>query len=269
MSRLARPRKKEPMSPPDAAIAVLSRSRQPLYLQLASEFRRLIDTGAWPVGSHIPRLEELMEQYQVSRMTVRNALGELEAERLVRRGRGRGTSVERRMPSVSELELPTTWEEAVALSDLLGTHAIPTKKSVVTSLPDMGMACSARVAPAYRYLCRLHSRDGVPYCFSEVYVAQELYERYPDKFEAQAAASVIARIPKLQLTESRQKLTIISAGIRSADALRLEVGQAVAEVRRHACARGQVIYYSRLEFPPRFVKLELNLLARSSPERGA
>lgn len=251
------------MTLPDTAFAVLSRSRQPLYLQLAAEFRRLVDSDAWPVGSQIPRLEELMAQYQVSRMTVRQALGELEAEHMVRRGRGRGTTVERRTPRVSELQLPTTWDEAVALSDLLGTHSLPTRESVVTALPDMGMACNSRVAPAYRHLCRLHSRDGVPYCFSEVYVAQELYTRYPERFEAQAAASVIARIPRLRITESRQKLTIISAGIRSADALQLEVGQAVAEVRRHACTGGQVIYYSRLEFPPRFVKLELDLLARA------
>ncbi|GAA5232021.1 GntR family transcriptional regulator [Verticiella sediminum] len=252
-----------------APAAVLARSRQPLYLQLAAEFRGMIEAGTWPVDGQIPPLEALMARYEVSRMTVRNALGELEAEGLVRRGRGKGTFVERRMPGVAELELPSTWEEAVALSDLLGTHAIVTSDTEVQTLPDMGMVCTAAPAPSYRYLCRLHSRDGVPYCYSEVYVAAQLYRRYPDRFEAHAAASVIARIPRLVVSESRQKLSIIQAGFRSADALRLEVGHAVAEVRRHACARGEIIYYARLEFPPRFVKLELDLLARPSREGQA
>ncbi len=247
----------------------MARSRQPLYLQLAAEFRSLVESGTWDVGAQIPPLDSLMAHYRVSRMTVRNALGELEAEGLVRRGRGKGTFVERRGPAVTELELPTTWEEAVALSDLLGTHSFPTTQTTVTTLPEIGMACRSMPAADYHFLRRVHHKDGVPYCYSEVYVAASLYDQDPAAFESRAAASVIARMPGLVVDESRQKLTIIQAGLHSASALRLEVGQPVAEVRRHACAGGLLIYYARLEFPFRFVKLELDLLARDRREHYA
>ncbi len=247
---------------PDDTIcsSILARSRQPLYLQLAAEFRRSIDSGAWPVGHQVPTLQDLMQTYKVSRMTLRNALGQLEADKLIRRGRGKGTFVERRPASVTELELPTTWQEAVALSDVLGTRAIVESEHVIGALPDMGMRCEGRAAESYRYLCRLHSKDDVPYCYSEVYVASELFRKHKKQFKNSAAASVIARIPGLVVSESRQKLTIINAGFQSAHALQLQVGESVAEVRRFACANGVIIHYVRLEFPTKFVKFELDLL---------
>ena len=61
------------------------RSKQPIYLQLAAEFKRQIEQGLWEPGSQIPSLEELMERYQVARMTIRNAIGILEAEGYIRR----------------------------------------------------------------------------------------------------------------------------------------------------------------------------------------
>lgn len=242
---------------------ILNRSRQPLYLQLAAEFKRSIDTGLWLVGERIPVLEELMQTYQVSRMTIRHALEILENEQLIRRIRGKGTFVERRTPQTTGMAIPTTWEEAVGLSDVLGTHSITESENQNTVLPVFDMLCKGKPTPAYQYLCRLHSNNDVPYCYSEVYIDNALFEQHREKFLKMAAASVIARIPSLKITESRQKLTIINAGFQSANALNLEVGESVAEVQRFACADNKIIYYARLEFPTRFVTLDLDLLATS------
>lgn len=242
--------------------AAMSRSRQPLYLQLASEFRHCLESGAWPVGEQIPTLEALMQTYQVSRMTLRNALGVLETEGLISRGRGRGTFARPRSKTAYSLSLPTTWAETVALSDVLGTHRIVESEGAVQQLPEFHMECRGTPAAAYQYLCRLHSSDGVPYCYSEVYLEDTLFRKHEQAFLAQAAASVIARLPGLEITESRQRLTIITAGFESANALHLQPGESVAEVSRFACVNGVIIYYARLEFPTKFVKLELDLLAR-------
>lgn len=242
--------------------AAMSRSKQPLYLQLAAEFRRCLDSGVWPVGHQIPPLEELMQTYQVSRMTLRNALGILETDGLISRGRGKGTFVEKRNSTAYSLSLPTSWLETVALSDVLGTHRFVESERTITQLPALNMACKSVPATAYQYLCRLHSNDGVPYCYSEVYIDETLFRQHKRAFLAQAAASVIARIPKLVISESRQRLTIINAGFQSANALHLQPGESVAEVNRFACADGVIIYYARLEFPTKFVQLELDLLAR-------
>ena len=242
--------------------AVMNRSRLPLYLQLAAEFRRCIDSGSWPQAERLPSLETLMESYKVSRMTLRQALSVLESEGLIRRARGKGTFVEPRRDSPAALAIPTSWTEAVALSDMLGTHSIVEAERAVSQLPASGMRCKSRPAKKYQYLCRLHSADDQPFCYSEVYIEDALFRAHRKKFKAQPAASVIARIPGLEITEARQKLTIIHAGFQSANALQLNPGDSVAEVSRLACTEGIIIYYARLEFPPRFVEMELDLLAR-------
>ncbi|MGB6104286.1 MAG: GntR family transcriptional regulator [Pusillimonas sp.] len=244
-----------------ASQAAMGRSRQPLYLQLATEFRRHLDSGVWPVGHQIPPLEDLMQTYRVSRMTLRNALGVLEADGLISRSRGKGTFVEKRSSTTYSLDIPTNWREAVALSDILGTHRIVESERVVKQLPPFNMICKGKPVSAYQYLCRLHSSDAVPYCYSEVYIDNALFQKYKQAFLAQAAASVIARIPGLTISESRQRLTIISAGFQSANVLLIQPGESVAEVTRFACVDGNIIYYARLEFPTKFVQLELDLLA--------
>ncbi|TEA78856.1 GntR family transcriptional regulator [Allopusillimonas ginsengisoli] len=242
--------------------AVMNRSRMPLYLQLAAEFRSCIDSGTWPSEERLPSLETLMESYKVSRMTLRQALSVLESEGIIRRARGKGTFVEPRRSSHAALAIPTSWQEAVALSDILGTRSIVESERIIHHLPDSGMQSKAKPAAQYQYLCRVHSTDGQPFCYSEVYIENTLFRKYKKKFKAGAAASVIARIDGLEITESRQKLTIIQTGFQSANALQLNPGDSVAEVRRTACADGIIIYYARLEFPPKFVELELDLLAR-------
>jgi GntR family transcriptional regulator len=65
----------------------------PLYYQLEMALRHAIETGLFPDG-RLPTERELVEQYAVSRLTVRSALRRLEAEEgLIERHRARGTFV--------------------------------------------------------------------------------------------------------------------------------------------------------------------------------
>ncbi|GAA0399438.1 GntR family transcriptional regulator [Acrocarpospora corrugata] len=73
-------------------------ARSSLYQQVASELRRAIYSGEFGPGDQIPTEAELMEGHQVSRNTVRLALGELENEGLILRMRRRGTFVRERRP---------------------------------------------------------------------------------------------------------------------------------------------------------------------------
>jgi len=65
----------------------------PLYLQLADELRRQIETGALKENEKILTEKELSIQYEVSRITIRKALDILSDEELVTRKQGMGTFV--------------------------------------------------------------------------------------------------------------------------------------------------------------------------------
>src|SRR5215467_19996 len=75
------------------AAQVQARSGMPLHSQLETTLRRLIEQGQISTGAVLPGELELAAQLGVSRHTVRHALGVLTNEGLLRRERGRGTTV--------------------------------------------------------------------------------------------------------------------------------------------------------------------------------
>lgn len=65
----------------------------PVYYQLAEELRNKIDEGIWPPGHCIDSERMLAEEYNLSRMTVRQAIGELAQAGLLTKEKGKGTFV--------------------------------------------------------------------------------------------------------------------------------------------------------------------------------
>lgn len=65
----------------------------PLYYQLISIIKRNLSVGMIKAGDIIPSEAELCDTLGISRSTVRQAIGELEAEGLVVRRRGKGTFI--------------------------------------------------------------------------------------------------------------------------------------------------------------------------------
>lgn len=67
----------------------------PLYRQIQADIRERIHRGELAPGGQLETEQELMARYEVSRATVRQALGGLVADGLVEIRRGRGTYVRR------------------------------------------------------------------------------------------------------------------------------------------------------------------------------
>lgn len=65
----------------------------PLYCQLAETIEKKIDSGEWNVGTCIPSERELSSLYNMSRITVRKAIDELERKGKLEKVQGKGTYV--------------------------------------------------------------------------------------------------------------------------------------------------------------------------------
>lgn len=61
----------------------------PLYLEIAHELRMRIVSGDLPAGATVPTEQALVEEYKVSRNTIRGALRELSSQGLITSGQGR------------------------------------------------------------------------------------------------------------------------------------------------------------------------------------
>lgn len=68
------------------------------YRELAADLRRRIDSGEFAVGSTLPRIMDLMDEYGLAKQTVRDAVGLLVDEGLVVTHKRAGTIVRSRTP---------------------------------------------------------------------------------------------------------------------------------------------------------------------------
>ena len=73
-------------------------SREKLYVQIYSIFLEKIESGEWPPETQIPTEDELCRTYDVSKVTVREAIQELVREGYLKRQQGKGTFVTYSVP---------------------------------------------------------------------------------------------------------------------------------------------------------------------------
>ena len=68
-------------------------SVEPIYRQIAQQLRRLIAGGRLAQGEEIPSVRDVAVRHAINPMTVSRAYGQLEAEGLLERRRGKGMVV--------------------------------------------------------------------------------------------------------------------------------------------------------------------------------
>jgi len=250
-----------------SAPSPFSRSRLPLYAQLAALLRQRIKSEEWRTGERLPTLDALEAQYGVARVTARQAVGLLEAEGLVWRKQGKGTFVARVDAEQPWLPLGTQWS---SLMHMIEGTAMRVVSMAPVQTPGRLRAADGVPAGGYQHLRRVHAKDAAPYCVIDLYVAQEVYTRAPTEFQTRLALGVLAELPGLSIGSAHQTLTIGSADMTTATLLEVEVGAPVAEVRRVITdTSGTVIYFAEIVYRGDFVKLDIDLLnTRSTKEAG-
>lgn len=87
----------------------------PLYYQIATILRRKILTGEFPPGAPLHSEEALKNEFQVSRITIRQALSLLEQEGLIVRRRGKGTFVSEKAGQVESAKLTGSMEDLISM----------------------------------------------------------------------------------------------------------------------------------------------------------
>ncbi len=65
----------------------------PLYMEIYNELQRKISDSTYPTGSYLPPEIELQDKFNVSRITIRRALSDLEHDGYIKRIKGKGTVV--------------------------------------------------------------------------------------------------------------------------------------------------------------------------------
>lgn len=234
------------------------RSRIPLYLQVASALRRRIENGQWEPGQKISTLDELEEEFQVARVTVRQAVDLLQKEGLVHRHQGRGTFVADRIQDKRWLKLESSWSSLISTIKDNIPNIIPVRNPPPRPRLNEG---DGKAAPAYLFLRSVQLRGTEPFAVVNLHLARHIYERDPNAFQTHTVLPILASLDDIGIAEAHQTLIIGSADTETADLLKVALNSPTAECR---CVvideEGTAIYVAEVVFRGDCVKLHIDLL---------
>ena len=229
----------------------------PRYVQLAEVLRERIARGQWRAGEKLPSLEALVREFDVARVTVRQAVDVLAREGLLSPERGRGTFVTHRKADERKLRAVTTMGELAELyrdsrPELLNLGEASTAPALAEG--------EGKAAARYFYMRRVHALDGVPYCVISIYLDDRLFRRAPERVRKELVIPLLMSMKGVKIARARQALTIGTADVDEAKHLRVPVNAPVARVRRVFNAPdGTVIYLAEVTYRGDFVRLEMEM----------
>ena len=238
---------------------IIDSAQAPLYVQLADLFRQRIVKGVWKTGDKLPSLEQLGAEFEVARVTVRQAVERLTRDGLVSPQRGRGTFVTGTPSSDRWIRVETSLR---SLADVYrDTH--PTILTIDESTRTPRLVDGDGVAaPRYAYMRRVHSHEGRPYCVIDIWLDAEIFARRPARFRKETVIPLLLAMPSVTIATARQVLTIATADLEVARHLQISFNAPVAEVRRvFTGPKRRVIYLAEVTYRGDFVHVEFDLKA--------
>ena len=238
-------------------MGMISGSQIPLYVQLTEVMRQRIVKQKWKAGTKVPSIEELMNEFDVSRVTVRQAIGQLKDEGLLSPHRGRGTFVTNAQVGKTKLLVNTS------LDDLVEMYRGDTPDLTnITITDEQPYLYEEDGLPAERYvnMRRVHARDGEKYCAVSIFIAEDVFNQAPEDLQNKMVLPILSDMPGVQIATAHQSLQISSADFELARQLEVPVNTPTAEIRRVLCdIEGRVIYIVDAIYRGDYIRLEMNL----------
>lgn len=149
-------------------------SATPLYQQVADDIKQKIENGTYQAGQMLPSETKYCEIYQVSRVTIRNAIADLVEQGMLVKRHGKGTFVQKpKIPSnlFTFNGFTTTCREN---NIQIKTHVLCAKKLEAT-LSDI-RSLNLKEGDFIVYLKRLRYADGHPVILEHVHLPYEKYK---------------------------------------------------------------------------------------------
>lgn len=200
-----------------------------LYIRLARVFRERIAEGQWKPGERLTTVEELSKEYDVARITVRQALALLSAEGLLTTARGRGTIISRDLSMA--IDDPTLRR---AIND--GHNVAPGQTIKVLSrlrnqrLPPL-LALDSNEDEKYVHIRKIHLHNGRPFALLNSYVSQGIYDDFPKNSDKVFKIQRLLKEAGVSTTVARQEVTISHATPEVAKLLDYTMGGNLVKLR--------------------------------------
>jgi GntR family transcriptional regulator len=201
----------------------------PLYHQLQEVLKAQIENATWSAGEQLPNESKLAERFGVSKITVRQALQNLEELGYIHRHHGRGTFVAKRKFDQGPHEL-TSFTEDMRRHELSGGSRILSQR-VAEADAQVSLALHLPARSAVFVLQRIRSAGGEPVTVQTAHVPAQFVpglELDPDA----SLYEVLQRRYHLHAARARETYFASAADDEAAALLQIAPGAPVFKVER-------------------------------------
>jgi GntR family transcriptional regulator len=227
-------------------MAVNRHSSLPLHQQLYEILRHKILQGEWKVGEMIPTEPELMQQFKLSRITVRRALNRLVDEGLIYRQQGRGSFVAERTLEQGLTRIISFTEDMnqrgmVPRTEVLFSDLVPAPQDVAERL---GLEAGIETAR----LERLRIASDEPLSIEESYL---VHSYFPGVLENDYAVNPLRESLEakygIRILRAKQIIRAVRASTHQARLLTVSAGSPLLFIER--------VSYSQQNIPVEFLRI--------------
>lgn len=209
----------------------------PIYFQIEQHIREKIDKKELKPGEMIPSEREFAEKYQISRMTVRQAITNLVNEGYLQRERGKGTFVAVKKFEKNVRGLTSFSEDMRSRGLEPGTQVL----DFIIIEADSLIASNLQIeegAKVYQ-IERLRLADQQPIAFEVFYMSEDLVPGLTREVAGHSIYRYVESEIGLHLTSGVQELEATTAHKREASALGIKVGAPVLYIQQITYLEGQ------------------------------
>ncbi len=217
---------------------------KPLYKVLIDDLKKQIDDGHYKKGDLLPSENDLCKQYDTTRPTVRQALGELMRMGYIVRQHGKGSIVSEPKTGLGILSLKGSTagigKQNLRTSIVVKTHKIDWPADFPYELNE------AQREAGCLYLSRLRYVNGLPTVYEETYITNVDLPRFTmHNLEKNSLFDTLRKYHKVEIREGEQKIWAIKADKKMADILSIKVNQPVLHLKRSLLTnRKELVLYS-------------------------
>jgi len=217
--------------------------RSARYLEILDVLRSRISDGIYPVHGSLPSEAEMCREFEASRFTIREALRRLQAEGLLARRQGAGSTVLRRRREGVFVQSYGSMDQLLQFAHQTDYRRISvTQEQLTAPLAARLGAEEGEVWTCQRGL-RLDRDDGVPLALIESYLPPDLAAYAPQLLDMKPPFyAYLAEATGQQVTDMVQEVQAYAMPALVADALQVPRGsQALRILRRYETMQGTLI----------------------------
>ena len=192
------------------------------YEDVAEKIKQMIYQQSMPKGTHLPNIEGLINQYQVSRTTIIKALNRLERHGVIYQVQGSGIFV-RQPKKVSYLNFLESHGFSVDLNDLPGSSQV---FNVDLMQPNVKVKENLQCDDNEQvyYIKRLRYADGKVYGFEQSYYRKKLVSYLNKEIAENSIFSYVQEVCKINIGFSDKYFKAIKLDAEIAPYLGLQAG---------------------------------------------